>query len=72
MKNKRVGLGDVAHWAFRPVVYVIDWIWGTDLKDCDRCKERRARWNTKFSVPTWVFVLVVTISATAFAWGCAR
>lgn len=46
---KKIGLGDVAYYLFRPVVYVIDWVWGTDLKDCSVCKARRARWN-KFGV----------------------
>lgn len=40
-----MSLGDLAYYAFRPVVYLIDAVWGTDLKDCDRCNERRARWN---------------------------
>ena len=36
------GLGDLAYYVFRPVVYSIDLVWGTDLRACDKCKERRA------------------------------
>jgi hypothetical protein len=68
MKNKRIGAGDLAHWLFRPAVYLVDLVWGTDLRDCDRCKERRAKWNTKLSMPLWVFVLVVTMLAVLLVW----
>lgn len=61
--NKQFGLGDIAYYLFRPGVYVIDWTWGTDLKDCDRCKVRRKLWNSWFSLPRWVWIiLAVTIA----------
>jgi hypothetical protein len=53
LMNKIVGLGDIAYWAFRPSVYAMDFIWGTDLKDCDVCKARRALWNSRFSAKLW-------------------
>lgn len=63
------GLGDLAYCIFRPVVYLIDWVWDTDLKDCDRCKERRRLWNTWASVP-WplALTLFVTLAAGAIWW----
>lgn len=68
MKTKRIGAGDIVHWLFRPAVYFIDLIWGTDLRDCDRCKERRAKWNEKLSMPLWAFVLVVTMLGVLIVW----
>jgi hypothetical protein len=47
------GLGDLAYYAFRPFAYLIDWAWGTDLKACDKCHERRVLWNNLVSVPRW-------------------
>ncbi len=64
MKNN-FGLGDLAYYAFRPAVYAIDFVWGTDLRDCDLCKARRKRWNAVFSVPLWVALFFVTLSAGA-------
>lgn len=64
-----IGLGDIAYWLFRPAVYVIDWTWGTDLKDCDKCKARRKRWNAWISAPWWVaFIIFVTIFALVILW----
>lgn len=61
--NKKFGLGDLAYYLFRPGVYLIDWTWGTDLKVCDRCKRRRKLWNSWFSLPRWVWIiLAVTIA----------
>lgn len=63
------GLGDLAYWLFRPAVYLIDLIWGTDLRDCDRCKERRALWNTWLSVPRWgALVFLLTVTAIIVCW----
>lgn len=60
---KTFGLGDLAYYAFRPVVYLIDWVWLTDLKDCDRCKARRRSWN-RWSIPRpLAIVLLVTVCA---------
>lgn len=60
------GLGDLAYYVFRPAVYLIDWVWGTDLKDCDRCKERRAKWNSWISVPRLVAIgaLILLLTLT--------
>jgi hypothetical protein len=65
--NTLFGLGDLAYYLFRPAVYLIDWTWGTDLKDCDKCKLRRKKWNGWFSVPTWfaiIFLLVIIWAIT--------
>lgn len=62
------GLGDLAYYAFRPFVYMTDAIWGTDLKDCDRCKERRARWNSlPYSQPI-ALTFLVTLGVLLFLW----
>lgn len=62
------GLGDLAYYLFRPVAYATDLIWGTDLRNCDRCRERRKRWN-RWAVPRWVALLfAVTLVATVFLW----
>jgi hypothetical protein len=47
------GLGDLAYYAFRPVVYIIDGVWGTDMRHCDLCKLRRLKWNEYGHVPSW-------------------
>jgi len=61
---KTFGLGDLAYYLFRPVVYGIDWIWDTDMKHCDRCKERRAAWNEIISIRrSLACILLVTVSA---------
>ena len=63
---KTFGLGDLAYYAFRPLVLAIDLVWGTDLRDCDLCKERRRRWNAALSAPRWVAVFFfVTLGAGA-------
>ena len=63
------GLGDLAYYAFRPAVYLIDWTWGTDMRHCDKCKQRRKRWNKAFSVPLWVAItFLVTVCLIVFAW----
>lgn len=53
------GLGDLAYWAFRPFVYAIDWVWGTDMRHCDLCKERRVKWNGFGTVPNYIPVSVL-------------
>jgi hypothetical protein len=66
---KTFGLGDLAYYAFRPLVYFIDWVWQTDLRHCDVCKDRRARWNAVFGVPRWVaLIFAVTMCALAIWW----
>lgn len=60
--NQPFGIGDLAYYLFRPVVYVIDWSWGTDLRHCEVCKKRRKRWNSFGTVPAWVpCILLVTV-----------
>lgn len=67
---KTFGLGDFAYYLFRPVVYLIDLIWGTDLRHCDVCKARRARWNFVLSAPRWLAVIfAVTIAFAVVWWG---
>jgi hypothetical protein len=64
----KFGLGDLAYYLFRPVVYFTDWVWGTDLKDCDRCKARRKRWN-RWAVPLRLAItFFVTICAAGICW----
>lgn len=67
--NKKIGLGDVAYWAFRPAVYFVDFVWGTDLKVCEVCAARRKRWNEVASAPAWAVILVVTIGTGLILWG---
>jgi len=59
MKNT-IGLGDIVHWAIRPAIYFIDWLMTSDMKHCDVCKARRARWNA-YSAPTWLVILLLTL-----------
>lgn len=65
---KPFGLGDLAYYAFRPAVLVIDAVWGTDLRDCDVCKARRKRWNALASVPGWMAFLGVTVLSALLVW----
>jgi hypothetical protein len=60
------GLGDLAYYLFRPVVYLIDWVWSTDLRDCEKCKRRRKLWNSYASFPAWL--LLVTTAILVFLW----
>lgn len=67
--TSRFGLGDLAYWAFRPLVYFVDAVWDTDMKHCEVCAGRRARWNASFSMPVWlVLTLVVTMCSAAISW----
>jgi len=61
--KKQFGLGDLAHYVFRPAVYFTDWIWGTDMKHCELCAARRQRWNAVFSAPRWAILFFVTLGA---------
>jgi len=56
----KFGLGDLAYYVFRPVVYGIDLIWGTDMRHCTVCKARRERWNALFSMPCWTAIFLLT------------
>lgn len=63
------GLGDLAYYLFRPVVYFIDWCWGTDLRHCEVCSGRRARWNAVASAPAWLaLTFFVTLAAAIISW----
>ncbi len=69
--HQSFGIGDAAHYAFRPLVWFIDLIWGTDLMQCEKCKRRRSRWNSRFAVPRWMALLAVTllaVIATLLTW----
>lgn len=61
MNKKTFGLGDLAYYLFRPAVWLVDAVWGTDLHSCERCAERRARWNWLFSVPQWLALFLLTV-----------
>lgn len=64
--NKPFGLGDLAYYFFRPVVYGIDLVWGTDMRHCSLCKARRARWNYALSVPRYIAIIfLVTLVSVA-------
>lgn len=65
---KTFGLGDLAYYLFRPVVYFIDFVWQTDLKDCQVCVARRERWNDLLSVPAWVALAALTIVVGVAIW----
>ena len=58
MNKRNFGLGDLAYWAFRPLVHFVDYAWGTDLRNCEVCKKRMALWNDLVSVPRWVAYLI--------------
>lgn len=63
----KFALGDLAYYVFRPVVYAVDAVWGTDLKDCDKCKQRRRKWN---ALPySRVLAWVVVAGVVAVIWG---
>lgn len=70
MTNRIVtpALGDLAYYAFRPAVYLIDAIWGTDMRHCDRCKERRARWNALPYSRAIAVTFCVTLCAGVIWW----
>lgn len=62
-------LGDLAYYAFRPLVYFVDLIWGTDLRHCDKCKARRKRWNAvRFSRLWGSLIFAVTIWGVIIWW----
>lgn len=61
--SNQFGLGDLAHWVFRPFAYAIDAFWGTDLKHCEKCAERQAKWNALFSMPQWQWVVDAAVVA---------
>lgn len=63
-----IGLGDLAYYAFRPVVYAIDAMWGTDMRHCEVCAARRKRWNDAVSVPAWMVFFFVTLCGSAIWW----
>ncbi len=54
------GLGDLAYYLFRPAVYAIDAVWGTDMRHCTVCKAHRARWNALPYSGAWAFLLVTS------------
>lgn len=72
LNKSTFGLGDLAYYAFRPVVYGIDWIWGTDLKDCQVCVARRERWNDLLSVPKWLALAALTMLGVGAIWWVTR
>lgn len=66
---KKFGLGDLAYYVFRPVVYGIDAVWGTDLRHCNVCKARRKRWNAVPYSGSWTaLILTVTLWAVLIHW----
>lgn len=69
---RRFGLGDLAYYAFRPVVWMVDSVCGTDLHSCEKCAERRKRWNKKLSVPLWLALLGVTMAGALIVWRSAK
>lgn len=60
------GLGDLAHWLFRPAAFMIDLFWGTDLKHCDRCAERRSAWNRRLSLRLWAWLVLLTCAGGVY------
>jgi hypothetical protein len=64
---KTFGLGDLVFYVLRIPVLAYDWLYGTDLRDCIKCKKRRKLWNTWFSMPAWAWlVFLVTIAGAVF------
>lgn len=66
--NTPFGLGDLAYYLFRPGVYAWDWLYGTDLKDCIRCKRRRKLWNSWFSMPAWAWIIFIVTTLGLVVW----
>ncbi len=60
-------LGDLAYYVFRPFVIVTDLVWGTDLKDCTKCKKRRKAWNA-LPYSRTITIFIVTLGVVAIAW----
>lgn len=48
IKNNATGLGDIVHKIALPIARTIDGAFGTDIKNCDSCKNRRATLNRMF------------------------
>jgi hypothetical protein len=66
MKLKTMfGLGDAAALAFKPMAWAIDKVWGTDLLHCEKCAERRAKWNALFSRPAWELGVLALLTLVA-------
>lgn len=40
-----IGFGDIASWVAQPVAQAVDAAFGTRLKTCSGCQERKERWN---------------------------
>ncbi len=63
---KTFGLGDLAYYLLRIPVLTYDALYGTDLRDCEKCKRRRKLWNSYASFPAWL--LLVTTAILVFLW----
>jgi 5-methylthioribose kinase len=44
------GLGDIIHTVADPIARVIDFAFGTDLKNCNSCAERRDHLNAQYPI----------------------
>lgn len=66
----KFGLGDLAHYALRPAVLLYDAAYGTDLRDCIKCKKRRKQWNAMAPYGGWL-ALIFTVTTLVFvvSWG---
>lgn len=40
-----IGFGDIASWVAQPVAHAVDAAFGTNLKGCTGCSDRKERWN---------------------------
>ncbi len=60
-------LGDLAYYLFRPIVWAVDFTWGTDLHSCDKCAARRQRWNLLPYSRAWA-VFAVTSGLSVICW----
>lgn len=66
------GLGDLAYYLFKPVVWLVDATWGTDLHSCERCAARRKRWNKLASVPRWLAIIFAVTVCVFGVWLTVR
>lgn len=62
------GLGDLAYYILRLPVLAYDALYGTDMRDCERCKERRKLWNSWFSMPRWAWLTLLVTTLLFVVW----
>lgn len=46
--RKHIKIGTWFKWLIRPMVWSYDFVWGTDLLQCEVCKKREQEMNEDF------------------------